>query len=78
MSEVIQVDLMEKVTFELAFEEWREGGQADMIKENSKLRLEKTWVYHFKTYLGKGKTSPGDSNIVHMQENRRKQACYVK
>lgn len=38
MAEIIQVDLMEKMTFDLALEEWRQHGQADMKKENSKLR----------------------------------------
>lgn len=38
MTETIQGDLMEKMTFELALEECRQHGQADMKKETSKFK----------------------------------------
>lgn len=65
------------MTFQLAPEEWRQCGQANMEKENSKLRRAKTGIYQFRAYLGKGKPSPRVCNIVHMQELGENKSGYV-
>lgn len=62
MAEMTQSDFMEKMTFEIALEEWRQCGQR---------------IYQFRAYLGKGETSPGVCNIVHLQGSKRKKSGYV-